>query len=1651
MASRITIRHGRPRPDTPRSWALALAVGALVLAPLAAPLVVAPAPPAEVAAMALPRPTELLARAWDHPVDPAARAAFVDAWAARFADEASAAQVLRGDVPDASAWTPEERLALARGLTERLVGPGDAAVRMKTLLVYGLLFDRAGVAAMLQGPAPPAELGAPSPPAMGEATTDGAEVFPFEALQQRLHGDVAGISAGASPRPDPNEALRPPIFSGPRVAPPEVAAEAPPRLSALRPPGPEPDLVNLPPPLDALPSALPYLGPASVATYRACGQGDGQPVVCSIPVPLGTPVALDVDGAVGLDLLVHLAPVLLPEAIANPGSDPAELLTAPEAVLVAAQENANTLLGGGAAVTLRIQTLLDATEVTSGGMPCDLNAYLISGPPYVHADFNCILRLPSLENNIITPFEQGLAEVTGPRELVAKAWAEYEVPTALNDSMALRLGVDGLGSKIPEVSTIAFRITSLATLFAGRLLGDLNVTFEQPGDDVTIFGEVSDVDGQGQSFNPTTAALHMTPVPDLHADLDVLLDGTHAIVDLAVTETTLATITYEDDQTVPEAAYTRAVGIADMLPERVRVEYLDLADGSRLVYNASAIIGTVTGMYLHDDALWHLEGSAHIEQLPEGILLDLHTDDKEEGLIHYDASSVVPLAKVTFSALNKTGGVTALGSATVRDVPAAFDITYDATQEPERLLYEASSELGPVDLAYYTLPAGLAIEAHVESLPRVVEVLTDDDFTQLDARSEPGAPEASGSIGLVDLAFSTDGVFLPPEPLDTHVVVRQFTPLVQCPGPVQCVEDTTRLHLRYEGLQFLLADLRGEETHVDVRNAAERLLRFDVDEPGAHVRGFVDRVPDRVTVDEVGTVLAYGAHGDTVDQVHLEYDDKEDPPMVLTVDAFDVPAWITLDLDLDNKTMVYDASAGVTRVTGVGTVPTELDGIFDLRFDVEDIPTHFDVGFAEGALTFAAPDGLGRAALLAHTVPPTFADPRCGYQTGVHHLCAALRDVPLETVLSFEVEEVRQLGFLQTALPDGGTGNHITLEADTAELFLISVLLEPAPEPGFAQERVTVFGTLDPLPSEVSLRTGPVITYEGSEPFALDLTAEFGHVGHLDAVLAPAAPVQGVGIHLHDEAHGEGAADDVSVVKTRAVLTGVGSFVEVDTVDTGFTMDGWQPTLPDLTFDMVVDDDATTAEDESVEVAVVVHEAAPDGDQDLSGRFANGPADGLAEGTTEVGFTFADPIEPADPAAPGVEAVIVLAGTRVAFAVRNLPTALAFTIRSLGSLEVEGGGIEVGYDADGAVKRVVMGLDILAAPDTDFALPNDFTGAFTLAELPTDFAFSVVRNAVGQAITYAASDPHGLKDPSDLDLDLEIGKGPLHVKMHAEDLGAAFSMTPVPGEVDDPPDTRKVPINECETKEVPYVPTDHHKLKSSPATSVLAVQMSDSASQTVEGFGGRWCFDLGPISFQFFWGFSIWLDMTVQNLGLLLHDLGEARLTTGFINQVKGNYGSFAMAWGDSHGELTMDIGGGVKACWDDTCINPFGLLLPISPGETFDLSSIRFYRAKASKGEFLVPVTFEGPCLPTFIEFDFKATLPINLEPHPEGSQDNLVTADGGTWYFLPSPFKLGAPVIPAWIAALILWIGSDAKDKGVSFSFPGIPLPVPSVCSPI
>lgn len=977
---------------------------------------------------------------------PELRDRFLDRWGPRLSDRAFLEALARGAPamePEFQALPEAAQLALARALLEEHPAEG-ASPEFAARLLQGLLFGRAPLGEALGGdpgiPGDAAQVLAPSAPAPGARPS----VPPGPAWDPPAPSRPVAAYEPPSPQELPAPARRTPerlhlAIDAPRL-PREPAADAPAS------------------PLDPLLSL----------TYVGCGQLDGKPVVCSpVPVPLGAPVPLDVDDETGPDIVVHLLPAYLPDALVDgvPVPPPGAYVLGQGQQVVS--DATQALVPPGVGVTLRITAFLDEGELQH--LPCDGEL-----GPGVHAEFHCVVHYPTLDNNIITPVAGDVRAALAGKELKARAWATYRLTTPDGGvDEQVRLGVDGVTSKLPGVSTMRFKVRDLPGLVAGHLLGVLNISFENPGSDVTLFAEVSDRDAGGQPINPTTVAVHLTPVPDLDAALDVMLDGSHFLGRLAATESVLATVSYDDQQSQPDARSTTTEVVLDQLPEEVEVEYADIADGVRLRYDASAEIQLVSVAWEHDEPSEGFAGTAMVHELPRSIEAVLHVDKERVGSVTYDASDAIPLVEVAFEHTDHAADVSELGSMSIASLPASFDVTWDALAEPSLYTYEGSAEAGPVAFDYATLPQGLAIHAAISQVPRYVQVQASDDLMEFDARDGKDAAQASGTLGDLDLAVSTDGTFFGAVPAGDHVKL-----LLLPEGDGQLL----RLDLvHHAGLQYAKADLRDAESHFDVRNSERVYFSFDIENEDATEEGFVDEVPGRTTVDVAGTVITYRAYGDEIDELYMEYHEKP-TGLQLTVDAFGVPAEIVVDADMDGRRVAYSASDRVTRVVVFGTIPTETAGTFGLDVDILDIPARWsaDWGTAEGentAFRFASEDGseVGEIHLDVANHHGGAWPPHCAYKAGFQHLCARIDTDAEHLELVFELHKVSLLEFRKRDAPEDET--EVRLHSSLHDVFLVYMDL------GDLRMDLRV----EDLPSQLEFRYEDLAAgQEGKTHFAMD-------------------------------------------------------------------------------------------------------------------------------------------------------------------------------------------------------------------------------------------------------------------------------------------------------------------------------------------------------------------------------------------------------------------------------------------------------------------------------------------------------------------------------------------------------------------------------------
>ncbi|MCA1813769.1 MAG: hypothetical protein LC624_07445, partial [Halobacteriales archaeon] len=1379
------------------------------------------------------------------------------------------------------------------------------------------------------------------------------------------------------------------------------------------------------------------------ALYTACGQLVSGPVVCSpVPVPFDTPVLLDITGDAVPDLLVLLAPVLLPDTPHVPPTAD-ELLAIAQA---SAQDALDTAATPGLGVTLRISTIASLDQLLAT-LPCA--ASVVPDPQHLHLDASCFAHLvgDELTTNLLPTALLDGDQVIAPADLPARAWAAYHILTPTDDTNdIIRIGVDGTTSKIPEVTTMKFKVEDLAALLGGELLGRLNITFEQPGEDVTLFAEVSEVQ-DGQPVNPTTVSAHMTPVPDLGMDIDALLDGSHLTATLRASESPLLTVTYTDEQTTPTANTTKAEAIIDKLPTRVDVEYERLTDGAHLHYNANALIGTITASYAHDDPLTAIEGSAIIHELPQDVDLQLHTDKEGQGSIGYTASTVIPLVTGAFATLNHTSDVGNAGAFSVADIPAQFTVSWDSNGDPHTLVYDGNDGLGPASVDYATFlhgnPAGLAFQVGVQRLPPYVELRTADDFTEFDARSSASGAQASGTVEDLTLAFTTDGAFLGAQPPEDHVSLYQYV------VPVSGVNTSfVRLDAQHPSLQYVKADMRSNETHIDVRNGGQHFMKYSVDVPGALATGYVDKVPDRVTMDVVGTVNTYRAFGQTIDDVVLDFSDKGQPPLLLHVEAKGVPDEVVLDADLPDKRIAYSASDVVPSITASGSVPTPDAGIFDLQVELLDIPTAWYADwntsiFQETKFAFQVTDDdqqptpLGSLRLEAHNFQgaglqpsPLPFPPGCAFQDGQDHFCAALDAAQQHDAVVFELQDLTALTFEKGFDADGEDSMSVQVDSLDHQQFIVSV--DARASDG---KQALIYGTIDPLPTHVRLDTGKVIKYQAEEPFDLQLAAELGVPAGLQAMPAPVAFDHGIALHVDADGN----------VKVRGAVTGVGTLIQVDTDAGAFEMQGWAPTKPDLQLRIDIDPKPGSG---SVAADITVHGVQPaSGTRFLGGSFVHKDkvtVDKFEPDSTR--FTLSTTPAIAGPVA--VEADLALSDKTVGFTVSNIPSATGvpsadFTLQDNRFSDDDPLDTTIQYRSAGGVNLVHLDLGL-----------GTFTGGFDLAQIPAAFTLDLTKNEAGPNVHYTATDPDNVVDPNQLDLDADItvtsASGDTDIEVHATDIGRTFEMNTVADEA-----TTKTIIDErgdCSAHEEDDVPIDYFEFKSPDHDTgdVTVVIPASMGQPSFDGWGTQWCFDIDPLRFLFKVGFGATIEMDMVNLSIHVAGLGD-RMTakTGFISKIEGDYSAFDLDWGDSHGFVDITAGGGVEVCIVDTdyCISPFDAFSPLG-GDHFSLDKVRFYGAKHSEGTWQVPVTISSPCI-LFIEVTWDIYLPISLDPPLSGSWDNEAHADGGTWYFLASPYNnANNVVIPEFLAQLIVWIGAD--DRGVDFSFPGLGAPGVEACLP-
>lgn len=628
-------------------------------------------------------------------------------------------------------------------------------------LLYGMLFEPAALTEAFAPPveapaAPAADLPAgPTPfrdPLTGEELASADEVRARIAATRLVRGlvdpaladgetfDVVAPAVPTPAVPAPRDDVAPPALPAtdeiarptdalpPEEQPPRTIEDALARLDALAPAIPDaPTLLEVEdvalPPLPAIEGApaladlyfpftvLPGNLPTTPLTFTACAALASGPAVClPAPVPLGTPVALDVDGNVatgvgGADVAVTLAPT-------------AEPPTGPPSVAD---------LEGRFGVTLTVATLPPA-----------------AGPvaPRALAASAFVAWSPATPSALD-------AAIDMPESLVV-------------------LGVDGTASRLPATTTLESTVDLLAL---ARDEAHVNVTLatESPGSTLAVFSTVSELTPSGFPANPVRVRAALTPPPvGTTVSLDARFDG--SIVRGAVDTSGAPDVDVLVDSARGSENVAFRSTIVD-LPDALAVKFVRAAGNvATIEYDATSAIPSISGALTRSEAGRSTSASVAVTGLPDRVSLKLDPNEKK-GSISYAASATVTRVAATFSDAKQ--GVTTTGSASVDRVPQRFDVTYDFGVSPAKLVYDASAPLGPVALALASGAGKLALAGAIDSVPRHVELVASPNFVSVDARNAATDPPGTAAFGAIVLALATDGQLPPSSGQDDHAVLVQ--------------------------------------------------------------------------------------------------------------------------------------------------------------------------------------------------------------------------------------------------------------------------------------------------------------------------------------------------------------------------------------------------------------------------------------------------------------------------------------------------------------------------------------------------------------------------------------------------------------------------------------------------------------------------------------------------------------------------------------------------------------------------------------------------------------------------------------------------------------------------------------------------------------
>jgi hypothetical protein len=534
------------------------------------------------------------------------------------------------------------------------------------------------------------------------------------------------------------------------------------------------------------------------------------------------------------------------------------------------------------------------------------------------------------------------------------------------------------------------------------------------------------------------------------------------------------------------------------------------------------------------DALADLSGagdpnvlaSVHVSQLPSTMTV---TIDPDGGAVTYAADRVIPDLHGSF--LQRDTQL--LGNFKLTDLPKHITLTFNTTGAAPEITYEADSRLGSIDGLYQKAPNDLSFHALISDLPQFMRVHGQDPIV-FDARTASTDPIGSSFLGQVAFQYATDGVFQSAPTTDDHLLL-------------DTTGGQTHAEVVYTGLKYLSVDTANQELHAAVRNEGDRLMRAFVTTDNLTATAFIDKVPAKVKIDQVGDDIQYHASS-SINEIFTDVQRTNGD--AIQADVTGVPNFIDLVLDAANSKVDWtanDSTDGISVLAHLTPDTLGTDRASDAELTITGIPAHWSVTYPGGNVDFEA-GGSGIGAIDArvtnhgsyHTLPGD-------------HLNAFFDEPSGDLDASLHISNLTKAAFSKLTDSSGGgfvadlnMGNHGSFNLGA--------------QVNLGTNRLVASGNFSHLPSTIHLRSdGGRIQYNGNDNPTLTLTVA---AGDNTALSATPLPPSVHGVSVRDGSSGTGKA-----VRANLFITGLPDHLDLNSPAGTYTVDNFHPSIDPLVVD----------------------------------------------------------------------------------------------------------------------------------------------------------------------------------------------------------------------------------------------------------------------------------------------------------------------------------------------------------------------------------------------------------------------------------------------------------------------------------------------------